>query len=102
MHYKFYMVNNGNAIMGKYIFPVLYLQISEIFSHNSSGCPFSTNVSPFSNTSMGCAKNSVHKIKVHSDVKPVYQKLRCLPFSNRKVVSQELKKILEQDVIEKN
>ncbi|XP_041940375.1 uncharacterized protein K02A2.6-like [Alosa sapidissima] len=49
---------------------------------------------------LGCAKGFTHLVKVRPGITPVHQKLRRLPFAVREAVSEELKKLVEQDVIE--
>lgn len=51
--------------------------------------------------SFGCAKNYVHKVKMHENFIPVQQKLRRLPFSVRDAVSTELNRLLAADIIER-
>ncbi len=50
---------------------------------------------------LGLAAGFVHKINVHSDVPPVQQKLRRLPFAVRDAVSQEVKRLESEGIIEK-
>lgn len=49
---------------------------------------------------LGCAKGFTHLVKICPECKPVQQKLRRLPFSVRETVSEELRRLIEQDVIE--
>lgn len=49
----------------------------------------------------GCTKNFIHKVKIRPGVKPVQQKLRHLPLSVRAAVSDELKMLEENGIIEK-
>lgn len=50
---------------------------------------------------LGLARGVQHKMKLREQVAPVAQKLRRLPFSVRKSVSKELKRLLAADVIER-
>lgn len=49
---------------------------------------------------IGHAKNFVHKVHTRPEVKPVQQKLRCLPLSVREAVTNELNELEEQGIIE--
>ncbi|KAL1476088.1 hypothetical protein MTO96_036778 [Rhipicephalus appendiculatus] len=48
---------------------------------------------------LGLAKGFVHRVKTRSTVQPVVSKLRRLPLSLRPVVSEELRRLEEMDVI---
>lgn len=50
---------------------------------------------------LGLAAGFVHKIKLHSDVPSVQQKLHRLPFAVRDAVSQELQRLESDGIIEK-
>lgn len=50
---------------------------------------------------LGVAAGFVHKVNVRSDVPPVQQKLRRLPFAVRDAVSQELERLESEGIIEK-
>lgn len=50
---------------------------------------------------LGLAKGFVHRVKTRSTVQPVASKLRRLPLSLRPVVSEELRRLEEMDVIER-
>uniref|UniRef100_A0A5S6Q5I1 RNA-directed DNA polymerase n=1 Tax=Trichuris muris TaxID=70415 RepID=A0A5S6Q5I1_TRIMR len=46
-------------------------------------------------------KQFVHKVKVRPNVKPVQQKLRRLPLSIKNAVSEELRRLMEEEIIER-
>nr|XP_054930704.1 uncharacterized protein LOC129386641 [Dermacentor andersoni] len=50
---------------------------------------------------LGLAKGIQHKVKIKSSASPVAQKLRRLPLSLRKPVSDQLERLLSDDVIER-
>lgn len=50
---------------------------------------------------IGCAKGIMHRIQLKRNCKPVAQKLRNVPLAMRDEVKRELKKLEEQDIIEK-
>ena len=50
--------------------------------------------------SIGCVQNVSHKIRLKEDAVPTRQKLRRVPLSLRETVSQELKTLVENDIIE--
>ena len=52
-------------------------------------------------TGIGCIKGVVHKVRINTEVTPVRQKLRQIPFALRDKVSAEVKRLLENDIIEK-
>ncbi|XP_041360993.1 uncharacterized protein K02A2.6-like [Gigantopelta aegis] len=110
----FYIVQSGTSLLGKDI-----IQTLDIGIHGGSLTCFATrgNASSDEPTSdsvsipdrfpqlfsdkIGKVKGFKHKIKVRSDVKPVQQKLRRLPFAVRNAVSAELKKLENSDIIER-
>ena len=49
---------------------------------------------------IGCVHKFSHKIKLRKDAVPVTQKLRRIPLSLREKVSQELKNLVKDDIIE--
>lgn len=49
----------------------------------------------------GTVSGFVHKVTVRPEIQPVQQKLRCLPFAIRDVVSQELQRLEKDGVIER-
>ena len=97
---ELYIVQQGTAVLGRDLFSALQLQIlNGTVSSSVRNCSVSM-VAPTQMTALGCAKGFIHKVKTRSDVQPVQQKLRRLPFSVREAVSVELRKLVEQDVIE--
>ena len=50
--------------------------------------------------SIGCVHHVSHKIRLKEDPVPTRQKLRRVPFALREKVSQELKTLVEEDIIE--
>ncbi|XP_051784491.1 uncharacterized protein K02A2.6-like [Erpetoichthys calabaricus] len=50
---------------------------------------------------LGVTDRFIHKVKLRHEVIPVQQKLRRLPFSVREAVSKELKRLEQEDIIEK-
>ena len=53
------------------------------------------------NVKLGTIKGFVHKVKVKPDIQPIQQKLRRLPFAVREKVSDQLKKLENEGIIEK-
>ncbi|KAL7839056.1 hypothetical protein SRHO_G00257140 [Serrasalmus rhombeus] len=97
---ELYIVQRGSAVLGRDLFSALQLQIlNGIVSSAACNRSVSAVVATQQNV-LGCAKGFLHQVKTRSDVQPVQQKLRRLPFSVREAVSAELRKLVEQDVIE--
>lgn len=95
----FYIVKSGNALMGMDLIHSLNLCITGnkvLTLKQSVQQVFHTDTPSF-----GCAKNYVHKVKMHENFIPVQQKLRRLPFSVRDAVSTELNRLLAADIIER-
>ncbi|KAK0134339.1 Retrovirus-related Pol polyprotein from transposon 17.6 [Merluccius polli] len=98
---ELYIVPNGSAVLGRDLFAALKMQILD---GKVTSTPCSQTYSVTSNSAklntLGCAKAFTHLVKVRPEVKPVQQPLRRLPFSVREAVSQEIKRLVEQDIIE--
>ncbi|KAL8221344.1 UNVERIFIED_CONTAM: hypothetical protein K2H54_066228 [Gekko kuhli] len=79
-----------------------YVMASQLDVEPSQGVPFCfPSVSGDTSVQgIACAKGFVHKVKVRPNVVPVQQKLRRLPFAVRDAVSEELKKLVQKDIIE--
>jgi len=91
----FYIVKSGSPLLGMDLLKALHCRIEgdAVITHeNSEILPVHT---------VGCASGFVHKVKVKEGFIPVQQKLRRLPLSVRQAVSDELKHLLEQDIIER-
>ncbi|XP_041361078.1 uncharacterized protein K02A2.6-like [Gigantopelta aegis] len=110
----FYIVQSGTSLLGKDIIQTLDIGIHggsltcfATRGNASSDEPKSDSVSipdrfpQLFSDKIGKVKGFKHKIKVRSDVKPVQQKLRRLPFAVRNAVSAELKKLENSDIIER-
>ena len=50
---------------------------------------------------IGCIKGFIHKVRINPEVPSVRQKLRQIPFALREKVSTEVKRLLDNDIIEK-
>uniref|UniRef100_A0A3B3T9U7 Gypsy retrotransposon integrase-like protein 1 n=1 Tax=Paramormyrops kingsleyae TaxID=1676925 RepID=A0A3B3T9U7_9TELE len=93
-----YIVQAGTPLLGMDLFTALKLEIRDGCIAPPAGdiqrtvCDVDT---------AGLAVGFVHKVKVRSDVPPVQQKLRRLPFAIRDAVSQELKRLDSEGIIEK-
>nr|XP_054765813.1 uncharacterized protein K02A2.6-like [Lytechinus pictus] len=112
---KIFVVHRGSALLGLDIFDELKLKIEgsklcvetvrsdsptpESTSSTSSDIPqgFPTLFAP----GLGCAHNFKHRVKVKANHPPVQQRLRRLPLSVKDQVSQELKRLEKEGVIEK-
>jgi len=91
----FYIVKSGSPLLGMDLLKALHCRIEgdAVITHeNSEILPVHT---------VGCASGFVHKVKVKEGFIPVQQKLRRLPLSVRQAVSDDLKHLLEQDIIER-
>ncbi|XP_064479133.1 uncharacterized protein K02A2.6-like [Ornithodoros turicata] len=103
----FYVVSSGTTLLGLDALTALKLRIDGL--HLTCSNTVSTQLpsvlaSDFAHLfdgTLGIAKNYVHKVKVRSEVKPVTGKLRRLPLTVREQVSDELRRLEEQDIIEK-
>lgn len=95
-----YIVYHGSAVLGRDLFRALRMQVIDGQVIPASSIQSNYAVESVTVETLGCTKGFTHKVKVCPDVKPVQQKLRRLPFSVREAVSKELKKLVEQDVIE--
>ncbi|ROL45726.1 hypothetical protein DPX16_0114 [Anabarilius grahami] len=97
---ELFFVNTGTAVLGRDLFAALELQLLDgrivtLSCRTINSADVGTNPEK-----LGCAQGFAHLVKVRADVKPVQQKLRRLPFAVRDAVSQELKRLIQQDVIE--
>ncbi|XP_064470027.1 uncharacterized protein K02A2.6-like [Ornithodoros turicata] len=103
----FYVVSSGTTLLGLDALTALELRIDglHLTCSNTVSTPLpSVLASDFEHLfdgTLGIAKNYVHKVKVRSEVKPVTGKLRRLPLTVREQVSDELRRLEEQDIIEK-
>nr|XP_054749679.1 uncharacterized protein LOC129255340 [Lytechinus pictus] len=117
MSAKIFIVHRGSALLGLDIFDELKLKIEgsklcvetvrsdsptpmpESTSSTSSDIPhgFPTLFAP----GLGCAHNFKHRVTVKANHPPVQQRLRRLPLSVKDQVSQELKRLDKEGVIEK-
>lgn len=97
---ELYIVQNGSAVLGRDLFTALNMQI--VGGKVTLATVNQTNLVTTSvkENTLGCAKAFTHLVKIRPEVKPVQQPLRRLPFSVREAVSQEIKKLVEQDIIE--
>ncbi|XP_064482545.1 uncharacterized protein K02A2.6-like [Ornithodoros turicata] len=105
---NFYVVSNGTTLLGMDAVTSLELCIDGMslscFSTTASTVTVPPAISAdfehlFDGT-LGLSKHYIHKVKIRSDIKPVTGKLRRLPLTVREQVSQELRRLEEQDVIE--
>ncbi|CAM5153065.1 unnamed protein product [Natator depressus] len=103
---EFYIVHKGTPILGRDLLVALNLRVvngridlpqqSTLAVH----APVSAGTQHQVEEKRGCAYGFLHKGKMWNNVKPVREKLRRLPFSVRKAVSEELRKLVQKDVIE--
>ncbi len=95
---SFYIVPGGTPLLGMDLFTALHLDIrnGSIASSEGNGQVAVNYTEP-----LGLAAGFVHKVNVRSDVPPVQQKLRRLPFAVRDAVSQEIKRLESEGIIEK-
>lgn len=95
---SFYVVPGGTPLLGMDLFNALHLEI-----RNGSVVSSAENSQVAVNLTkpLGVAAGFVHKVNVRSDVPPIQQKLRRLPFAVRDAVSQELKRLESEGIIEK-
>ncbi len=110
---EFNVVKSGTPLIGRDICKTLDIEIKggrliEPVTHCAmlqlpSSLPTCTDTpaSALTSKGFGCAKDFIHKVKVRSEVKPVQQKVRHLPLSVRAAVSEELKTLEENGIIEK-
>ncbi|XDV26573.1 hypothetical protein PO909_030230 [Leuciscus waleckii] len=99
---EFNIVKSGTPLIGRDLCKALDIEIKggrliEPATHCAMLKP--SSISP--GTGFGCAKNFTHKVKIRPGVKPIQQKLRHLPLSVRAAVSDELKMLEENSIIEK-
>ncbi|KAI2658619.1 Retrovirus-related Pol polyprotein [Labeo rohita] len=94
----FYVVPGGTPLLGMDLFTALHLDIRDgsVASSAENGEVAVNLTEP-----LDLAAGFVHKVKVHSDVPPVQQKLCRLPFAVKDAVSQELKRLESEGIIEK-
>ncbi|KAL7861715.1 hypothetical protein SRHO_G00131560 [Serrasalmus rhombeus] len=93
----FYIVEKGTPLLGMDLFTALQLEIRDGCVMPSAGCTAAVDFTD----ACGVAEGFVHKVKLRSDVPPLQQKLRRLPFAVRDSVSQELKRLEKEGIIEK-
>ncbi len=110
---EFNIVKSGTPLIGRDICKTLDIEIKggrliEPVTHCAmlqlpSSLPTCTDTpaSTLISKGFGCAKDFIHKVKVRTEVKPVQQKVRHLPLSVRAAVSEELKTLEENGIIEK-
>jgi hypothetical protein len=108
-----YIVESGSDILGRDLVQALHINIegstltcSNINPEKESSANLPDSVHKFDSLfktedELKPVTGFVHKIKVNEKVRPVSQKLRRLPFSVRDKVSEELKKLEKQGIIEK-
>ena len=96
----FFIVPSGTPLLGMDLFTALHMEIRD--GHIATTTPTVQN-SPVDNVteSLGVADGFVHKVKTRSDVQPIQQKLRRLPFAVRDAVSEELKRLEAEGIIER-
>lgn len=105
----FYVVHRGSMLLGMDLISKLDLQIQgstvqadgDCVEEVNSEVPISPKFRPLFEPGLGKARNFKHRVKVKSDHVPVQQKLRRLPLSVKDQVSQELKRLEKEGVIEK-
>lgn len=95
-----YIIKNGSAVLGRDLFYLLQMQVSDGGVTTATSNQSKASVASVTETGLRCAKQFVHKVKIHSDIKSVQQKLCRLHFSVRETVSKELNKLVDQDVTE--
>ncbi|GAA6098722.1 ankyrin-3-like isoform X1 [Tachysurus ichikawai] len=96
----FYIVCNGTSLLGMDLFTALHLQIQD--GHIEPPASPAEDRTAVNNTeALGIATGFTHKVKMRSDVPPVQQKLRRLPFAVRSAVSEELKRLEAEGFIER-
>ena len=95
-----YVVPGGTPILGMDLFTALRLDISSDCMHSSTPPTI-----PVKHTTavaeLGEVVNFVHKVKVRTEITPVQQKLRRLPFSIRDEVTAELLRLEKEGIIER-
>ncbi|XP_064470125.1 uncharacterized protein K02A2.6-like [Ornithodoros turicata] len=108
-HLTFYVVSHGTTLLGMDAVTSLDLCIDGMshtcFSTTTSAPSVPPGISVefghLFDGALGLCKNYIHKVKTRPDVKPVAGKLRRLPLTVRQQVSEELRRLEEQDVIER-
>ncbi|XP_064475695.1 uncharacterized protein K02A2.6-like [Ornithodoros turicata] len=108
-HLTFYVVSHGTTLLGMDAVTSLDLCIDGMshtcFSTTTSAPSVPPGISVefghLFDGALGLCKNYIHKVKTRPDVKPVAGKLRQLPLTVRQQVSGELRRLEEQDVIER-
>ncbi|CAM4577627.1 unnamed protein product [Lepidochelys kempii] len=103
---EFYIVHKGTPFLGGDLLAALNLRVvngridlpqqSTLAVHT----PVSAGTQHQVEEKLGCAYGFLHKVKMWNNVMPVRQKLRRLPFSVREAVSEELRKLVQKDIIE--
>ncbi|KAJ8017781.1 hypothetical protein HOLleu_44582 [Holothuria leucospilota] len=101
-----YVTDKGSNLLGRDIIQALAINIagSTLSCNTVEGTCAKPTQSPGTGKmsfGQGPIKGFMHKVKVKENVYPVQQKLRRLPFAVREKVSEELKRLEEQDIIEK-
>lgn len=97
---ELFVVNTGTAVLGRDLFAALELQLLNGRIVTSSCRTINSADVSTNSEKLGCAQGFVNLVKIRAGVKPVQQKLHRLPFAVRDAVSQELKRLIQQDVIE--
>ncbi|CAM5080292.1 unnamed protein product [Natator depressus] len=103
---EFYIVHKGTPILGRDLLTVLNLRVvngridlpqqSTLVVHT----PISAGTQHQVEEKLSCAYGFLHKGKMRNNVMPVRQKLWRLPFSVREAVSEEVRKLVQKDIIE--
>ncbi|KAJ8044581.1 hypothetical protein HOLleu_07364 [Holothuria leucospilota] len=101
-----YVTDKGSNLLGRDIIQALPINIagSTLSCNTVEGTCATPTQSPGigkMSWGQGPIKGFLHKVKVKENVYPVQQKLRRLPFAVREKVSEELKRLEEQGIIEK-
>ncbi len=95
---SFYIVPGGTPLLGMDLFTALHLDIRNGYIASSEG---NGQVAVNYTEPLGSSAGFLHKVNVRSDVPPVQQKLRRLLFAVRDAVSQEIKRLESEGIIEK-
>ncbi|CAM5099970.1 unnamed protein product [Natator depressus] len=103
---EFYIVHKGTPILGRDLLAALNLRVvngqidlpqqSTLVVHT----PVSAGTQHQVEEKLGCAYGFLHQVKMWNNVMPIRQTLRRLPFSVREAVSEELRKLVQKDIIE--
>ncbi|CAM4476884.1 unnamed protein product [Lepidochelys kempii] len=103
---ELYIVHKGTPILGRDLLAALNLRVvngridlpqqSTLAVHT----PVSAGTQHQIEEKLGYAYGFLHIVKMRNNVMPVRQRLRWLPFSVREAVSEELRKLVQKDIIE--